>query len=113
MSIECAITGRLSADAEVKLGKTGRAYLRMRVRVGEGDAAQWIGITCFDEATISNAGTFSKGAAVYIEGRLSLGTWTGQDGVLRHGLSVVASHCRLAQIGRNRPWQDRPALEHA
>jgi single-stranded DNA-binding protein len=113
MSIEAAFMGRLAADAESKISKNGKAYLRLRLRVGDGDAAQWVGVTVFDETAINNATSLVKGSTVYVEGRLSLDTWVAQDGKPRHGLSVLASHCRLAQIGRNRPRQERPAFEHA
>jgi len=43
------------------------------------------------------------GARVYVEGILKLDEWTAQDGTKRHGLSVMSWHCRLSQIGRNKP----------
>ncbi|HEX5864995.1 MAG TPA: hypothetical protein VF014_12200 [Casimicrobiaceae bacterium] len=39
----------------------------------------------------------------YVEGRLSTSEWIGKDGGKRFGLSVMSWHCRLAQIGRNKP----------
>jgi len=32
----------------------------------------------------------AKGAELYVEGRLSLNTWTGKDGAQRTGLAVTA-----------------------
>jgi single-stranded DNA-binding protein len=47
-----------------------------------------------------------KGARVYIEGSIKLDEWTAQDGTKRSGLSVLSWHCRLAEIGRNKPKRD-------
>jgi single-stranded DNA-binding protein len=101
--IEAAFFGSLGRDAESKTSKTGKQYLRLNVRVGDGEAAQWVSVMAFDENAIDAANKLTKGARVYCEGRLSIGEWTGQDGTKRTGLSCLSWHCRLAQIGRNRP----------
>jgi single-stranded DNA-binding protein len=108
MTIECAFFGSLVRDAEVKVSKAGKQYLRLNVRVENGEAALFISTMVFDPEAIASADKLTKGARVYIEGRLSLDTWTGQDGVARHGLSATAWHCRLSQIGRNRPKREEP-----
>jgi single-strand DNA-binding protein len=108
MSIECAFFGTLGRDGESKTSKTGKPYLRLNIRVGDGDSAQWVNATMFDPSAIAEANKLVKGARVYLEGRLALDEWTTQDGSQRHGLSVMSWHCRLSQIGRNRPTRDRP-----
>jgi single-stranded DNA-binding protein len=100
--IEIALFGTLGRDAEPKTSKSGKPYLRLNVRVGDGDDVQWVSVMAFDEKAIAAADKMLKGARVYVEGRLSIGEWTGQDGVKRHGLSAMSWHCRLAQIGRNK-----------
>ena len=83
----------------------------MNLRVGDGDAAQWVNATVFDTKAIDVADKLVKGARVYMEGRIALDEWTAQDGAKRHGLSMLSWHCRLAQIGRNRAKResDKPA----
>jgi single-stranded DNA-binding protein len=109
MTIECAFFGSLGRDAEAKTSKGGKAYVRLNVRVGDGDTGQWITATVFDAEAIEVADKLVKGARVYLEGRLTLDEWTAQDGAKRHGLSVMSWHCRLSQIGRNRPpKRDKP-----
>ncbi len=103
MAIEAAFLGTLCKDAERKTSQGGKAYLRLNVRVGDGATVQWIAVTTFDEEAIAMPGGFSKGAAVYVEGKLTLDRWTATDGEKRAGLSVLSRHCRLAAIGRNRP----------
>jgi single-strand DNA-binding protein len=106
--IECAFFGALGRDAEPKTSSSGKAYLRLNVRVGDGDSAQWISVWAFDRDAIAAADKMLKGAKVYVEGKLSLDEWTAKDGTKRHGISVMSFHCRLAQIGRNRPKRENP-----
>jgi len=101
-AIECAFFGALGRDAESKTSKAGRAYLRLNVRVGDGDATQWVSVTSFDPDAVKVVDNLRKGARVYIEGRISLDEWTGQDGAKRRGLSCMSFHTRLAAIGRNK-----------
>jgi single-stranded DNA-binding protein len=100
--IECAFFGALGRDAELKTSKNGKSYLRLNVRTGDGDSAQWVSAMVFDPEAVSLASKFIKGVRVYIEGSMKLDAWTGQDGKERHGLSVMSWHARLAAIGKNK-----------
>jgi single-strand DNA-binding protein len=101
--IECAFFGTLGRDGELKVSNSGKQYLRLNVRVGDGDGAQWVSVLAFDPDAIAAADKMLKGARIYVEGRLEVSEWTGQDGAKRHGLSVMSFFCRLSQIGRNKP----------
>jgi single-stranded DNA-binding protein len=108
MSIEAAFFGTLTRDAESKTSNAGKPYLRIiGLRIGEGDKAQWASVTAFDKDAIATTDKFVKGAAVYVEGRLTLDKWKTTDGEDRSGLSVMSWHCRLAQIGRNKTKRTR------
>ena len=65
-------------------------------------------MTTFDENATCQADKFVKGARCYIEGSVKLEQWAGHDGVIRHGLGCLSWHCRLAEIGRNKPRRARP-----
>jgi single-stranded DNA-binding protein len=106
--IESAMFGTLSRDAEVKTSKAGKQYMRLNLRVGDGDGAQFVNAMIFDTAAIETADKLTKGARVYLEGKLSIDEWTAQDGAKRHGLSLMSWHCRLAQIGRNKTKRENP-----
>jgi single-stranded DNA-binding protein len=108
MAIEAAFLGTLGKDAELKTSKGGKAYLRLNVRIGDGQTAQWVAVTTFDEDATAMPGGFIKGAAVYVEGKLTLDRWTATSGEKRAGLSVLSRHCRLAAIGRNKTKPRRP-----
>src|SRR6266853_1963547 len=112
MTIECAFFGTLGRDAERKTSATGKRYLRLSVRVGDGDGAQWVSVLAFDPEAIEAADKLVQGARVYVEGKLELSEWTGSNGVKRQGLNVLSWHCRLPHIGRNRP-RKKPSQEQA
>jgi hypothetical protein len=107
VSIEAAFLGTLGRDAEHKIAKSGKPHLRFSCRVGDGDGAQWISVMVFDEKAIEQADKFVKGARCYTEGTIKLEQWSGQDGAARHGLGCLSWHCRLAEIGRNKPRRPR------
>lgn len=102
MTIEAAFLGTIGIDAESKISKANKPYLRFSVRTGDNDAAVWISVLCFDEQSIGQRDQFTKGVRVYCEGKLSPSTWTAADGAERHGLTCLAWHARLAEIGRQR-----------
>ena len=107
MSIEAAFFGTLGKDAETKTSNAGKQYLRANIRVGDGERAQWVSVTAFDEKAIAFGDKFVKGSRVYVEGRLSFDKWTDHGGASRSGLSCMSWHCRLAQIGRNKRKRTR------
>jgi single-stranded DNA-binding protein len=101
-AIEAAFFGALGRDGELKTSKGGTQYLRLNIRVGDGDQAQWVSVTSFDPDAIAMSEKFTKGSRCYVEGSLRLDQWAGPDGATRHGLSVLSRHTRLAAIGRAR-----------
>jgi single-strand DNA-binding protein len=105
VTIECAVSGNLGRDAELKTSKAGRQYLKLAVRAGDKESGSWVSISVFDDDAIAKVDKLTKGTAVYVEGSLSLDEWTAKDGTKRQGLSVMARYCRVARIGRN---GDRP-----
>jgi single-stranded DNA-binding protein len=112
-AIECAFFGTLGRDGEFKTSQRGKPYLRLNVRTGDGDDADWVSVMSFDDRAIEVRDKMLKGARVYVEGKLSLNKWIGQDGVEKTGLSVMSWHTRLAQIGRTKAKQHHAgAVQH-
>ena len=102
MSIECAFTGRLAHEPEIKTSKAGTPWASLSVGVGESEALQWVRVAVFGEMAEAIR-ALPKGAKVYVEGRLKLEEWTGKDGVARHGLNVAATLVQpIGQIGKKR-----------
>jgi single-stranded DNA-binding protein len=92
MTIECAFVGVLGREAEVKTSGRGKLYLKLNLRVAEGDDVQWVSVLSFDDQVVAQAGTFTKGSKCYVEGRISLNEWTAPDGKKRTGLACRANH---------------------
>jgi single-stranded DNA-binding protein len=102
--IETAFYGFLGRDAETKISANGRRYVRLNIRVGSGDAAQWLQALVFDDDVLDEIAALTKGDRVYIEGALTATAWIDQRGgkpEARPSLTVMASHAMpMHQIGR-------------
>ena len=106
MSIDCAFYGSLGRDPEQKTSQNGRTYLRLNIRVGMGDAAQWVSVLAFNDVDIL-AARLRKDSRVYIEGTVSASGWLDKDNQARANLQVLTSHCiETHRIGQNRPPRD-------
>jgi len=113
MSVEAAFFGVLGRDGEVKTSKSGKTYIRLNVRIGDGEDVQWVNVTSFDPQAIALVDKLVKGARVYVEGSLKLDKWQAQDGTERQSLSCMARLTRLPTIGRNRPRRQEAPDEAA
>jgi single-stranded DNA-binding protein len=101
--IDAAFFGVLGRDAERKTSKAGREYLRLNVRVGNGDEAQWVSVLAFNDVA-ELAERLRKDARIYVEGTLSADAWLDRDGKPRVKLNVMSWRCfETHRIGRNRP----------
>jgi single-stranded DNA-binding protein len=110
MTIDCAFYGFLAADADARISKNGKPWVRLRAGVGKDDAVQWVSISVFGKAA-DTAATLKKGDRVYVEGSIKLDTWRGNDGVERHTLAVAAFKCeRTHNLGRAK---ERHTSDHA
>jgi single-strand DNA-binding protein len=100
--IDCAFFGFLAADAETKVSKAGKTWVRLRVGVGKDDDLQWVSVASFGHAA-EVAAKLKKGDRCYVEGSIKIDAWTGNDGIERHGLSVASFKVeKTHNIGRNR-----------
>jgi single stranded DNA-binding protein len=109
--LHVAFTARLGSDPETRFLQNGSEVLHFSVvpndsKAPEG-APEWIRVSIFTEKLTNDiAAKLSKGCEAYIEGRLQLGRWQGQDGTHRAGLRVNAWTVQpMGQIGRRAPAQ--------
>jgi single-stranded DNA-binding protein len=110
MPIEATFFGSLSRDAERKTSKNDKAYLRLNVRVENGEKSLFVNVMTFDQEAVAAADKLVNGARVYVEGKLDLNEWTAEDGVVRRGLPCLSFHNRHSQIGRNKPAKTKQDL---
>jgi single-stranded DNA-binding protein len=109
--IQCAFTGRVGRDAELKTSKAGTPD------EAEGGVITWIRGVMFGEWAIELYPQLKRSTEVYCEGRLRLESWTGKDGRERTGLSLtVVKLVVLGRIGFDPyPWgatKTEPKGEH-
>ena len=117
--IQCAFTGKLGQDAELKTSKAGKPWLALHVAVdgASEEATTWIRVVMFGEWATELHPALKKGAEVYVEGKLRLESWVGRDSRERSGLSVTVA--KLVVLGRvgfdpylQKPKEKPPPVDH-
>jgi single-stranded DNA-binding protein len=109
MTIDVAFYAVVGRDPQLKTSKSGRAYLRLNVRAGNGDGAVWLSVMVFNDVE-ELAGRLTKESKVYIEGAITADAWIDRDGKARANLNVMTWHCvETHRIGRNKPPAKRKA----
>lgn len=111
MTIDCAFYGWVVRDAEAKISAKSKPYARFTVRCGAGEGAQFVSVLYFGDHADGLAATLCKDMKVYVEGQITLTKWTTQEGVERHGLSVMSFHARIPAIGRSKEARKKDAAE--
>lgn len=113
--IQCAFTGTLGQDPELKTSKSGKPWASFSVAIDEAseEATTWVRVAVFGQLATRLYPELKKGTEVYCEGRLRLNSWTGKDGRERSGLRVAAAKIEvLGRIGFD-PSQRRPTETRA
>lgn len=115
-AIEAAFQGRIAKAPTLRTAQSsGKPWAMFSVAIGNEDHAdhvQWVNVVVFNDLAVQIAGT-EKGAAVYVEGVLTLETWE-KDGQPRSGLKVKASLVQpMGQIGRRKPPKAKASPEGA
>ena len=102
-AIEIAFEGRLGAAPTLRTSQAGKPWCALNVVHGKDTEATWLSVAVFG-SQVETVAALEKGALVYVEGRLTLDTWTDKEGRERSGLKVAASLLQpLGQIGRRKP----------
>ena len=114
--LHCAFQGRVGSVDAVRFTQQGKAVLGFSVVVevnrpgGDGAEATWLRCTAWEDRAQQLEGTLHKGSEVYVEGKLTLRTWQGQDGQQRSGLQCSAWTVQvLGNIGKKAPTAERAA----
>jgi single-stranded DNA-binding protein len=103
--IECAFPATLTQDAEVKETSSGRTFLKLSVTTGKEEKQQFVSVLAWRDTFTELAPSLTRGARVYVEGKLELRHWNGTS-----GLSVSASVIQpLGLIGAKKPKTPRKA----
>lgn len=106
--IEVALVGRLAKDAEVRTSKAGQEWMLLPMVVGEQPDEQWVSVSSWSHTVAELAPQLVKGVDLYVEGKLKLRTWQGDDGTTRSTLAVSANLIQpMALIGNRKPKKPR------
>ena len=104
IGITACFTGCLGKDAEIRNARDGAPWASFPVAVdpkpGDETAATWVRVAVFGNTVTPLTPRLIKGALVYCEGRMTLGTWTDRNGQAKSGLNLSAWQVvPMAQIG--------------
>ena len=112
------LLGNLTRDPELRYLQSGMAVTDIGLAVNDrrkNANGEWIEETTFVDVTLWGrtaevAGEYlSKGSPVFIEGRLKLDSWEGQDGQKKSKLKVVCEKMQLVGTrGQGGPEGGRP-----
>ena len=93
--------GRLGTEPEMRYTATGTATTSFRIavnrrsRASEGqeprEETDWFTVVTWQKLAEIASQHLTKGARVYIEGRLQTRSWEGQDGQKRYATEIVAN----------------------
>ena len=109
-----SIIGNLGRDPEVRMTASNTAVATFSVAVNErrrdaeGNAQEktlWFRVSAFGRLAEVCAQYLTKGASVYVEGRLDPQEWTDAAGANRMTLGLVANEVRMLD-GRDAPAED-------
>ena len=99
------LIGNCGRDPEVRYLPSGQAVANVSVATsskrkdrqsGETvEDTQWHRVTFYDRLAEIAGQYLKKGRPVYVEGRLKYGKYTGQDGIERNTVDIVASEMQL------------------
>lgn len=105
------LTGRLGADPEMRYTAEGTAVTTFRVasnrtwndsKGARHEDAEWFRIVAWDKLGDICNQYLTKGARVYVEGRLQTKKYTDRDGNDRYSTEVVASDMIMLDSRRDR-----------
>ena len=103
------IIGNLGADPEMRYTPSGTAVTNFRVAVNrtrrgpDGDdieETEWFRVVAFNKLAEVCGEFLSKGQPVYIEGRLQSRKYTGNDGIERTAVEIVAGELLMLSSGK-------------
>lgn len=111
------LIGRAGREPTMRYAATGKPYTTFslatdrRAKAGDQTEPDWHAIVCWDKLAEFANQYVGKGRLLYVSGRLSYRTWTGQDGQSRRTVEIVAGEILL--LDRPAPAGDADGDGHA
>ena len=93
------IIGNLGRDPEMRYTAAGKPVTNFSVAVSRRytvesetrEETQWFRVSAWNQLAETCSQYLTKGQRVFVEGRLQTRQWTGNDGLVRHEVEIVAS----------------------
>jgi hypothetical protein len=104
MTTRAPIAGTLYRAPERRTSKTGKPFVSAVIREGDGDAATWWKILCFNEAVADELIRLADGEGVAVSGSFKVETFE-KNGEQRLSYTLFAD----AVLSARRPSRDRRA----
>lgn len=97
------IIGNLGNDPEMRFTPNGHAVTSFNVATNrrytaggeQREETEWFTVTCWNKLAETCNQYLTKGQQVYVEGRVKLSTWDGQDGQQRSRMEINADQVRF------------------
>lgn len=95
------LTGRITADPEIKYTNGGKAVVNVRVAInGRNDRTDYIDVTVWGPVAEAVAEYKGKGDQVAVSGRLTSSDWTDDNGQRHFRTGVTADEVNFLQKAR-------------
>ena len=95
--------GRLGADSEVKVGKSGNQFLSFRIATDEyrngKNETSWLTVVYTGERAIKMQQWLKKGKAVSVHGVENVGTYVDRNGQVQVSRDVMADRVDFVNVG--------------
>lgn len=105
--------GRLGADSEVKVGKSGNQFLSFRAATDEyrngKNEASWINVVCTNERAIKLHQWLTKGKAVSVHGVETVSTYIDRNSQVQVSRDVIADRVDFVSVGGSGQTQSNTA----
>lgn len=105
--------GRLGADSEVKVGKSGNQFLSFRAATDEWrngkNEASWLNVIYPGERAIKMHQWLTKGKAVSVHGVENVGTYIDRNGQVQVSRDVMADRVDFVNVGGSGQTQSNSA----
>ena len=97
--IRAIVSGVLTRQAEERLSKTGKPYLKATIRDGSGDGARWVAAFVFNDAVREAISGMAAGEAIAVAGEIDAEIFTPEAGPARISWSIKVDGVLSAQTG--------------
>lgn len=113
------LIGNLTRDPEVRVMTNGRPVcnfglaLNRSYKDSEGnrkEEATFVDVECFGPRAEAVGRFFTKGRAIFVEGRLKLDQWESKEGEKRSALRVVLDNFEFVDSKQDSSGSDRPPV---